>query len=159
MALPYMPLFIDDYLKDTIHLSAEEHGAYVLLIMHYWQKERALDNSEGRLTKVVRMTPKRWAIVQKSLEEFFTIENDVWSHGRIEFELLKAFNKSKQARYAASEGVRKRANEKSLGEKPADAEQTQSEKEKKKETEINEEEKSRNVAIADFASNFGKEDK
>lgn len=135
MALPYMPLYIDDYLKDTIYLTAEEHGAYILLIMHYWQKERALDNKDGRLAKVVRMPSKRWAVVQQSLKEFFTIENDVWTHGRIEFELTKAFEKSKHARYAASVGVRKRANE-----KLAFAEPSLSEKEKEEQAKKNKEE-------------------
>lgn len=32
-----MPLNTADYRKDTSHLSAHEHGAYVLLIQRYWQ--------------------------------------------------------------------------------------------------------------------------
>ena len=38
MSLHRMSLHVGDYLKDTTHLDATLHGAYLLLIMHYWAK-------------------------------------------------------------------------------------------------------------------------
>ena len=40
-ALPYMQFYVADYLADTTHLTAEEHGAYMLLLFSYWQLRRA----------------------------------------------------------------------------------------------------------------------
>lgn len=45
MKRPWMPLYIGDFIADTAHLSAEETGAYILLIMHYWVHEDCLNSS------------------------------------------------------------------------------------------------------------------
>ena len=57
-ALPYMQLYIADYLADTMHLSAEEHGAYLLLMFNYWQTGKPIP--KNRLAKISRLTNEQW---------------------------------------------------------------------------------------------------
>jgi uncharacterized protein YdaU (DUF1376 family) len=112
-ALPYMPLYVADYLADTAHLSTEAHGAYLLLIMNYWQRGEALPSEDRKLARIARMTDGEWAGVKEDLFEFFTQENDFWVHGRIEAELAKVREKSEKASSAGKASAQRRSNERS----------------------------------------------
>lgn len=81
-----MPLYIGDYRSDTAHLSATEHGAYLLLIMHYWQAG-SLPVDEQQLMRISCTTPKEWTRIRATIAAFF---EDGWKHLRIEFELTQA---------------------------------------------------------------------
>lgn len=82
----WMPLYIADYLADTGHLNAAEHGAYLMLIMHYWQKG-SLPSDERLLARIGRMTPDQWAESRDVLAMLFGPD---WTHKRIDAERVKA---------------------------------------------------------------------
>jgi uncharacterized protein YdaU (DUF1376 family) len=65
-----------------MHLSTEEHGAYLLLMFNYWQTGRAIPKS--RLAKIARISNERWISVESSLKEFFNDNGTDWVHERIE---------------------------------------------------------------------------
>jgi len=96
-SLPYMQLYVSDYLADTAHLNAQQHGAYMLLLMNYWQRAKSLDNTNDRLAFVARMNPDEWFENKEVLAEFFIVEGDIWTHSRIELDLLKVQEKSAKA--------------------------------------------------------------
>lgn len=81
-----MPLYVDTYLADTGHLTTLEHGAYMLLIMHYWQKG-GLPADERMIARVARMTADQWIESREVLAMLF---GDGWTHKRIDAELAKA---------------------------------------------------------------------
>lgn len=120
-AIPYMPLYVADYMADAGHLSTTEHGAYLLLIMSYWQRGGAFRAPDEqalniRLANVVRMSNGEWLRAVPVLAEFFqvSLEDGVtWSHKRIEAELAKFRAKSLQAKEAGLASAQRRLNARS----------------------------------------------
>ncbi|QLL11725.1 YdaU family protein [Pseudomonas chlororaphis] len=97
-ALPYMQLYVADYLADTMHLNTEEHGAYLLLIFNYWQTGKPIPVS--RLARIARLSDERWTVVERSLNEFFNERSGEWVHDRIERD-LQAVHATQTQRSAA----------------------------------------------------------
>jgi len=112
-ALPYIQLYIADYLADTAHLTTIEHGAYLLLIFNYWQRGHALNNANGRLASVARMSNEEWEQHEQTLAEFFEIDGDEWINHRIDDDLAAVEAKSTKASIAGkASGATRRANAK-----------------------------------------------
>lgn len=108
-ALPYIQLYTADYLADTMHLTTEEHGAYLLLIFNYWQTGKPIPKK--RLQKIARVPNDRWPSVEDSLSEFFADDGENWVHERIERDLESVMEAQEQRARAgkASAEARKRA--------------------------------------------------
>lgn len=106
MSRPWMPLYVGDYIADTAHLSAAQHGAYLLLMMHYWQKN-SLPADDQSLARIAKMTNAEWRKSRPVLRAFFS---ECWKHKRIEFELSQAARISAAGRAGgiASGEVRRR---------------------------------------------------
>lgn len=83
MSRPWMPLYVADYLADTSHLNCAESGAYLHLIMHYWQRG-SLPNDPRKLASIARATPEQWYSMSDTIAEFFGVG---WTHARIDREL------------------------------------------------------------------------
>jgi uncharacterized protein YdaU (DUF1376 family) len=93
-ALPYMKLFVADYLADTRHLTAAQHGAYLLLIFNYWQTGKPLPNDDAKLARIASMTKRDWARNRDAILEFFSVQENLLVHSRIAQELSRVEAKS-----------------------------------------------------------------
>ena len=107
-SLPYIQLYVADYLADTMHLSTEEHGAYLLLIFNYWQTGKPIP--KNRLQSIVRVGNDRWTTVERSLSEFFNDTGTHWQHSRIDtdLEIANAAQKQRSDAGKASAEAKKR---------------------------------------------------
>lgn len=113
MQKPWMPLYVADYKAKTAHLNASQHGAYLLLIMHYWAAG-GLPEDDEQLARVACMSPSEWKRNRPIIAAFF---HDGWKHDRVADELAKAADLSVKRRAAAEQWrINRRANGGSSGE-------------------------------------------
>lgn len=139
-ALPYMQFYVAEYLADTTHLNAEQHGAYLLLLMNYWQRGKPLPDSNDRLAIVSRSFPDRWNEMREVLSEFFEIKDGFWIHNRVERDLLRVKGVSDAGKKAGiasgkarkqktsndrSENVQRNVNETSTKDEPTEQNRTE----------------------------------
>jgi uncharacterized protein YdaU (DUF1376 family) len=117
---PKMPIHLGDYHRDTGHLRALEHGAYLLLMFHYWSTG-GLPNNDDHLATIARLSRSEWKKVKPTLQAFF---KDGWRHGRIDYELDKARNISEAAREAGKASGRSRSVKPPLNERSSSVEPT-----------------------------------
>jgi len=101
---PFMQFYVADYLVDTQHLTTEQHGAYLLLLMTMWHNAGSLPNDEKKLARIARVTLKRWHIIADSVMEFFEIEDDTITQKRLVEEYQKAVSKSEKRKTSGSLG-------------------------------------------------------
>ena len=88
---PWFPLYCPDYLGDTQHLSVEQHGAYLLLLMAMWNSQDGrLPNNERLLARITKVSGKRWTRSFAPTILPMLIVTDAWvSQKRLQKELEK----------------------------------------------------------------------
>lgn len=72
----WMPLLVERYKRDTEHLTTEQHGAYLLLLMTGWTRGGLLPDNDAQLSNIARLTPQRWRAHRAVLRSFFQSNGD-----------------------------------------------------------------------------------
>lgn len=94
MSAPFIQFYIGDYLKETPHLSTEQHGAYFLLLLAMWGAGGHLPNDDAKLARIVHLSTVRWRKIKDDVIEFFEVEEDKITHKRITSDIKKVEKKS-----------------------------------------------------------------
>lgn len=93
----WMPFYVGDYLGDTLHLTTLQHGMYLLLICHYWQRG-CLPTDRQSLAKISRVSMYLWNQNKATISAFFS--HPGWRHKRIDEELAR-YEKIRRTRQLA----------------------------------------------------------
>jgi len=82
---PALPLWTDAYLADTIHLTEEQHGIYMLLLMHCWRTPGCKIPNDDEWIALRFRRPIEWVRehVRPLLDEFFMSRNAMLSQKRL----------------------------------------------------------------------------
>jgi len=103
---PYMPLFVDAFVADTMHLSAEEIGAYMLLLMAMWRHGGELADDDKQLARVTKLTLAQWKRVRPKLPLLhFESEKVTQKRLKKEWEFMCEF-RERQSRNARSKPLK-----------------------------------------------------
>lgn len=105
----WMPFYVGDYLADTGHLRTVEHGAYLLLICHYW-RTGPLPDDAAALSRIARLDRREAGEVLGALRPMFQVDNGLWRHKRIDAERARSAemaSKAAEKREADAERLRK----------------------------------------------------
>ena len=89
----WMPFYVGDYLADTMHLSAAQHGAYLLLLMALWRGNGSIPDCDAMLAAITKSMPQEWKKLRPVLEKLCVVAEGVWSQKRLTRELEKSQTK------------------------------------------------------------------
>jgi uncharacterized protein YdaU (DUF1376 family) len=99
----WFPFYLADYVADTGQLSLAEHGAYLMLMAHYYNTGKPLPANASVLHRVCRaQTDLEQEAVAVVLTAYFKRDGELYRHSRIDRELAKSIEISELRRNAAN---------------------------------------------------------
>lgn len=95
MTQSWYPFYVGDYARKTAHLSLLEHGAYRLLLDHYYSTGLPLPDDNTKLFRICRArTPSERQSVLSTVAEFFTKDGTLLRSKKCDRVLDKQLNYS-----------------------------------------------------------------
>ena len=98
--VPCLHFFPSDHIADTLHLSLEAQGCYILILFHTWNRNCQPFN-EKELQSLLRITPRKWRKIKDEIAPLFDLSEGTFKQKRLEKAWREALQRSEKAREAA----------------------------------------------------------
>ncbi|HZP98935.1 MAG TPA: DUF1376 domain-containing protein [Reyranella sp.] len=102
--LPYLQLWVGDFMADTQHLDCRETGALLLLLFAAWTSPAGgLPDDDRQLARLARCTAAEWRRLREAVLAFWHRgEDGLWHQKRLDEERRSASQKTSAARLSAN---------------------------------------------------------
>ena len=109
--LPFWSVEVDKLVASSTELTAEEFGAYVLLMIRQWQNAgRSLPDNDHKLARICRMTTSRWKKhVRPAIEKYFDVRDGTWSQKKLAKQFEEVVEKIRKKRESGARGGKAKA--------------------------------------------------
>lgn len=98
---PWFPVYPGDYLADTMHLSLEEHGAYLKLLMHAWQHDGVIPEENKMRARILGIHHHRSRLLWGVIGGYWILYPEGYRNKRLDAELAQAVEISEKRRKSA----------------------------------------------------------
>jgi uncharacterized protein YdaU (DUF1376 family) len=104
----WMAFYIGDYVKNTLKLTTQQHGAYLLLILACWQGEGSVEGDDETLACITKLSMADWLGARPKLASYFEITPEKWTHRRVLEELADTARVRRERSAAGQRGAARR---------------------------------------------------
>jgi uncharacterized protein YdaU (DUF1376 family) len=101
---PFMQVWVADFLAETAHLSAEQIGAFVRLLLTMWAHGGSLSSDTVQLARIAHVDRRSWKLIWPRISSLFEVRPDSISNARLTAEYEKATSKSAQRSASGQRG-------------------------------------------------------
>ena len=109
MSNPWYARYPGDYARDTAHLSLVEHGAYTLLLDHYYSTSAALPADITALYRICRAFDEtERKAVDSILRQFFNLQSNTYHNSRADMEIVRRTEQHERLSSSGRRGAEKR---------------------------------------------------
>lgn len=90
MSLPWFAFNVKAFITDTMRLSTEAKGAYLLLMLDYYEQGKPAPDDDEVLASITGLAIETWRRHRRVVEPLFTLVDGFWRHKRCDEEIATA---------------------------------------------------------------------